>query len=230
MRRRCQRPVPVPTVLEPPPELPERQSGARAHQARISVPFILSAIVDLMRSLPKPSQLSHATKTSNKFKFGEIGRPRMGRETDEDLRGEKRHRTPNYRQQPDREGDESGDDKRSMFPSEIWRGVVLKYVRTLRRLLDSHPLALSLGRRLDFGKKERTTVERSMEEEAHAEKASGSQPSILNYSEHLGFWEFGRPRIGKRCSQEKESRKQGTPCKNYSCYQSRSWAPGTELH
>ena len=223
MRRRCRRQVPAPTVLELPPELPPNL------QARITAPFFKpSSMVDLLCSLPQSSQHSHATKTSKQFKFGEIGRPRMGRETNEGSRGEKQHKAPNYRQRLDRGDNESSDAKRSMFLPGIWRGVLLKSVRTLR-LPDSHPLALSLGQRFNFGKKERTSVVRSKEEESRVEKAAGShQLSTLNYSEHLGFVEFGRPRIGKR-SQEKESRKLDTPCRTYSSYQSRSWAPGRLL-
>ena len=163
MRRRCWRQVPAPTVLEPPPELLERRSGAGAHHARITAPFLPSAMVDLLCSMPSTpmpchAKHSHATKTSKQFKFGEIGRPRMGRETNEGSRGEKQHRAPNYRQRLDREGDESGNKKRSTFPFGIWRGVLLKYVRTLK-LLNSHHMALSLGQRFDFGEEERNSRE-----------------------------------------------------------------------
>ena len=70
----------------------------------------------------------------------------------------------------------------------IWRGVLLKSVLT-HRLINYHPLALSLGQRYDFGEEERTRVERSMEEESRAEKKALAGSQLQRTYWLRGVWE-----------------------------------------
>ena len=84
----------------------------------------------------------------------------MGREAEEEPRGEKQSLALFYRQALDfgelhTEVKESADKMRS-----IWRrDFLLKPVRTLR-LLDSHPLALTIGQRFDSGEKMKAGMEK----------------------------------------------------------------------
>ena len=123
---------------------------------------------------------------------------------EEELSGEKQPKALKKRQQLDTEDNESGDDKRSMLPNSL-RRYLFNSLRTLR-LLESHPLALSVVQHFNFDKKERGRVERSLEDMSQAEEDLGSQTPTLNYGKQLGFGEIGRPRMGKRSPKQ--------PCRN----------------